>query len=258
VFWDEIIGAAPIAIGAPLSESDTTITLTGNISMQAGTVIQIESELFLLQQDVTNASSLVVSRGEYGTSPTAHNSGAFVYPLTRKTFVMPFPRDYFGTNSSGSYCFRTLLPDVRIAAADYYVTNTRGNSAVAQQAFTSTVDGGIRTLSGGQISLQLDGLLAIQTNAGPPFVMDAAHSVNDVFATVSSAPRGGAVQIQITRNGQVYCDLTIPDGSTCSNLVRGLALPCLQAQDQLGVDIVSVPQASDSVPGANLAVIIRL
>ena len=84
VFWDEIFGPAPIAIGAPLSESDTTITLTGSISMQAGTVIQIESELCLLQQDVTNASSLVVSRGEYGATATAHNAGAFMYPLIER------------------------------------------------------------------------------------------------------------------------------------------------------------------------------
>ena len=156
---------------------------------------------------------------------------------------MPFPTNFFGTSSSGSYSYRVVFPDVRIVGADFFVTNSRGDSSAMMRAFTATTDDGIRTLSGGQISIQVDGPLAIQTNAVPPLIIDAAHSVRDVFANVGTAPTGASIDLQLTQNGQSYCALSIPAGSTVSNVVAGNGLAPLQAQALIGLNILSTPQS---------------
>ena len=106
--------------------------------------------------------------------------------------------------------------------------------------------------------MQVEGALAIEAGAVPALTMDAAHSVRDVFANVGTAPTEAPVQLQLTVNGQPYCALTIPPGSAVSNSVDGFALGPIPAQAQIGLDIVSVPQTSTSVPGADLTVTIRL
>ena len=97
--------------------------------------------------------------------------------------MLPFLRGIFGTPASGSYSQVLTVPDIRIAAAELYVTNVKGNSQVGAASFSGLVDGGIRTLSGGQLSMQVDGPLAIQSNAVPQLSVEAAHSLRDVFAT---------------------------------------------------------------------------
>jgi hypothetical protein len=113
-------------------------------------------------------------------------------------------------------------------------------------------------LSGGQLSIQIEGVLAIQTNAAPPLTVQDSCSVRDVFANVSTPPSGSPVQMEVTQNGQPYCSLTIAVGSTVSNVVDGFALGPLAAEALIGLDIVSVTQNSANAPGSNLTVTIRL
>lgn len=258
VYLDEISGAAPTSLGTSISSTDSAIALNGASTVQAGDIIQIESELLLVQVVNDSGALLQADRGSYGTTAASHASDVPVYLLARKTFVMPFPRDFFGTPSSGDYSYRVAFPDVRVAAAEFLVTNAHGNSSVSQRAFTETQDGGIRTLSGGQLSLQVSGPLAIQNRAAPPLIIDSAHSVRDIFANVGVAPTGARVDLQVTQDGEIYCQLQIAAGATASNLVNGASLPPLQAQAQLGLDILAVPQTADSLPGADLTVTIRL
>jgi len=171
---------------------------------------------------------------------------------------MSFPKNFFGTAASGSYAHSVELPDVRVAAADFYVTNSRGNSAVAQKSVTDTVDFGLRTLAGGQVSMQVEGPLAIQSSATPAIIMDTARSVRDIFANVLTAPSGGSIDLHITQNGVLYCALSIPAGATISNVLNGTSVAPLQMQAQIGLDIVSTPQAAGTSPGADLTVTIRL
>lgn len=146
------------------------------------------------------------------------------------------------------------------------MTNSRGNGDVARIAVTGTKDNGIRTLSGGQLSIQVEGMLAIQTNAAPPIRVDKDHSVRDVYAVLgtpsSSTPPGGPevqpIELLVTQDGQPYCALTIPAGSMVSNAVDGASLGPLRATKPIGLDIVSLIQTSDIVPGSDLTVIIRL
>ena len=257
-YLDEVNPPAAIHPAVAVTSTDTALTISTAISVQAGDLIQIEAEIMVVQQSVDAATSIQVSRGSHGSSATGHSTQAATYVLSKKTFIMAFPLDFFGSPASGSYAFPVAIPDVRIGAAELFMTNAKGNSPVAAQSFTGTSDLGLRTLSGGQLSIQVEGPLAIQTNAAPPLLVDSPHSVRDVYAVVEEAPAGGPITMQVTQNGQPYCQLTIPAGVTVSNVVDGSALGPLLNKSQIGLDILSVVQTADLQPGSDLTVSIRL
>jgi hypothetical protein len=257
-YWNELNGPSTLKLSAAIGTSDLVFTLTTPSSAQAGDLVQIDGEVLVVQQAVSAGTLFQVARGSHGSPAATHAAQAAVYFLEKKTFIMPFARDFFGSPSSGSYAYPVAIPDVRIGAAELFVTNSRGNSPVAMQAFTATTDLGLRTLWGGQLSIQVEGPLAIQTNAAPPLSMDASHSIRDVYAVVRDAPTGGPIALQVTQNGQPYCQLMIPAGATISNVVNGFASGPLQSQAQIGLNITSVVQTANSTPGRDLTVTVRL
>jgi hypothetical protein len=220
--------------------------------------LQIEGELIQVNSIANGGLQLEVTRGMHESIAAAHPAGAVVYLLERKTSMVSFVPGFFGSPAGGNYTHTLFLPDVRVGAAEFYVINDYGHSPVKHIPYTSTPDGGLRTMSGGQIALQVDGYLAVQTNAAPPFVMDEVVAVKDIFATVRSAPSGGPIQLQVRQNSAVYCTLTIADGATVSNTVSGFGLPPLAAGAQVNLDVVSVPSAANTLPGRDLTVTIRL
>ena len=237
---------------------DTTLHLSSAVTAQVGDLIQIESEVMVVQQAVTNTASCSVSRGAYGSSAATHATQTLVYLLEKSTYIMPFANQFFGSLASGSYAYPVAIPDVRVATAELFVTNDRGNSSVAKESYTATTDAGIRTLSGGQLTIQIAGPLAIQTDAAPLLLMDTAHSVRDIYAVVKEAPTGTAITMQVTQNGTHYCQLTIPVNAVISNDVDGFALGPLAEKAQIGLDITAVTQTSGTSPGSDLTVTIRL
>ena len=257
-YWDELQGQSSVSLSAPVAATDEGISVAAGVSAQAGDLIQIDSEILSVSATVANGTAVSVTRGAEGTTAATHAAQALVYVLAKKTFVMPFARDFMGSPASGSYAYPAVIPDVRIAAAELFMTNSQGNSDVARESFTSTTDLGLRTLAGGQLSIQVEGPLAIQTNAAPPLIMDDTHSVRDVYAVVGQAPSGAPVTLVVTQNGQPYCQLTIPVNGTISNIVDGFALGPLQAQAQIGLDITSVTQTAGTSPGSDLTVTVRL
>ena len=257
-YWDELNGIPALAVNAAVAVDDTTINLSSAVTAQVGDLIQIESEIMVVQQAVTNTAACSVSRGAYGSSAATHAAQTLVYMLQKKTYIMPFANDFFGSLASGSYAYPVSIPDVRVATAELFVTNDRGNSSVARESYTATTDSGIRTLSGGQLTIQIAGPLAIQTDAAPLLLMDTAHSVRDIYAVVKEAPTGTAISMQVTQNGTSYCPLTIPINAVISNDVGGFALGPLAEKAQIGLDITAVTQTSGTSPGSDLTVTIRL
>ena len=85
---------------------------------------------------------------------------------------------------------------------------------------TSAVDRGLRTLSGGQYSIQVDGYLAVEESVAPALVVEAAHSVRDVFAVLGSAA-DAEVRLRVDVDGAAYCTLSIPAGMTTSPAADG-------------------------------------
>lgn len=195
-----------------------------------------------------------VTRAMHGTLAVAYAAQVPVYNLSSEVIVVPFPLDFFGSPLSGNWSYPVLLPNTKVASAELFVTNSRGNSPTASINLTQSVDYGLRTLSGGQFSFQVQGFLAVDSNPAPNVVVEAAHAVLDVYAVVKQAPVGGPVQLTLSQNGSPYCTLTIPDGGTCSPSVDGFGMP-LQAQAQLSLAITAVGPAS---PGSDLTVILRL
>jgi hypothetical protein len=83
----------------------------------------------------------------HSSPAAAHATQTPIYGLRSKTVIAAFPPNFFGSPYSGSWSQAVTIPDVRVASADLFVTNRRGNSAVRSSCLTSTVTG--LNLSGG-------------------------------------------------------------------------------------------------------------
>ncbi|MDX1980376.1 MAG: phage tail protein [Bryobacteraceae bacterium] len=257
-YWDELSAPNSHRLSGGVSDTATTVTLSGMGIAQAGDLVQIGAELVTVTQVLGGGSQYEVQRGRFGTSAAAHAADADVFHLEKKAFVLSFPREFFGSPASGSYSHTIPLPDVRIAAAELYVTNVKGSSPTVRNNYTGTTNYGLRIHSGGQYTLQVEGFLAIQTGATPPLVISSSHAVRDVFARVADAPTGAPVVLRVKLDGTEYCLLTIPAGANVSNVVSGFNLRPLVAQGVLTLDVVSVGQAAETTPGRDLTVSIRL
>jgi len=255
-YWDELASPTSFALAAAASAADAAITLSSAGPAAAGDLIQIESEVLRIES--STGAQYTVERGSHGSAASAHAAGATIYHLKKNVAIVPFVDNFFGSPASGSYGASIFLPDARIGAADFWVTNVRGSSPAASAAFTATVDQGLRTLSGGQLSIQVDGYLAIQTSAAPPLVVEDSHAARDIFAVVGQAPSGGPIQLQLRQGTTVYCTLTIADGAAMSNVVAGFGLPPLAGAAQLSLDVLSVPSGTNTLPGRDLTVTVRL
>jgi hypothetical protein len=255
-YWNELASPTPVTLATAIAAGDTEISFAGG-SASEGALIQVEAEVMEVAT-VGAGGVLTVARGAFGTAAASHASGTLAYMLDRSVFVVPFPRDFFGSPASGSYACPIFIPDVRIAAAELFMTNSRGNGQTRRVNFTATTDLGLRTLSGGQLTIQVEGPLAIQTAAAPPLVVETAHSVQDVFAVIREAPTGAPIQLRLRVDTSEYCTLTILAGATASNVVPGFGKAALTAASRLFLDIVSVAQTAESSPGRDLTVVVRL
>ena len=251
-YYDEVNGLTPAAITAPVGIADTSISLP--VSLTPGALLQIEQEIVSVTGS-SGAGTVVVTRGAHNTTAATHGQGMLAYPLSQKVVIAPFVKNFFGTPASGDWQSTIQIPNVRIASVALYMTNSLGDGAVSVNPYTTTIDGGLRTMAGGQYTFQISGYLSIHTGAAPDIVVDANRSVRDMYAIVRSAPVGGSVTVQINHSGQVYAILTIPAGQTTSNIVSGFGVRPLIAADALSLDVTAVGLTS---PGSDLNVIIRL
>ncbi len=257
-FWNELDGASGFTLAAALDAGGTIVELSTPGPASVGTLLQVDAEILVVEELLDGGARYEVSRGSHGTVAAAHPAGSVVYHLDRRVFVIPFVKNFFGSPASGSFRYPIHLPNVRIGAAELYVTNSRGNSETARLGLTGTIDQGLRTLSGGQWSIQVSGPLAIESDAAPPLIVEGRRAVRDVFAVMKEPPTGAPVQLGLFHNGEPYCELTIPAGETVSATVPGFGLPVLAEGARLSVNVVSVGQTADSSPGRDLTVVLRL
>ncbi len=254
-YWDELRSPSANVLSAAMGPADDMVTLTRACG-EGVELVQVGSEVMRVEEVLDGGMRYRVRRG-VGSEAEAHAAGTPVYHLSKKVFVVAFPRDFFGSPASGGFSYPVSLPDARVASAELYVTNGKGHSDVAIACYTGSVDGGLRTLSGGQLTIQVEGHLAIQTDAAPPIVVEEAHSVRHVFAMVNEAPTGGPVEMEVVAGGSRYCLLVIEPGSQYSNVVHGFGLAPLAAGSELTLNILSVAQSAESTPGRDLTVMIR-
>ena len=257
-YWPELSSPSQVELSQPMGAEDTLVSLSAAGGAEPGSLIQIDAEVLAVAEVLDGGTQYQVTRGVQGRMAESHPQGTAVFHLTHKVYILPFPRDFFGSPSSGNHSFPIYLPDARIAAAELVVTNMRGNSEASQVSFTSSTDYGLRTLSGGQFSIQVQGYPGIQSNLAPPLVIETSHAVRDIFAVLFEAPSGGPMELRVRQNDETYCQLTIPADQKLSNVVDGFNLPPLAAGAKINVDVLSVPSAGAGFPGRDLTVTIRL
>jgi hypothetical protein len=202
----------------------------------------------------TDGSSTVL-RGAHTTTAVDHLAPVIVYALSESVLIVPFIKEFFGSPASGDWKYNAALPNVRLASVELYMTNALGDGAIGVNAYTETIDSGLRTMAGGQYSFQISGYLAIQTAAAPAIVVDADRSVKDIYGIVNVAPDGAPIILQLNRNGSLYASVQIDSGTAISPVVPGFGLPALRAGDQLTLDITGV---GTNNPGSDLNLIMRL
>ncbi|MBZ5590638.1 MAG: hypothetical protein LAP39_00265 [Acidobacteriia bacterium] len=254
-YFRELDGLPTVALASAIGAQDTIADLSTASTLLAGSYIELDGEVLKIAAVLNGGSRLQLVRGVQGSSSASHASGTLVYALLSKTQIVPFVRDFFGSPASGTWNFPVLLPDCRVTSAELFVTNIKGQSPTTAVCVTATDDYGLRTLSGGQFSFQVEGFLAIETGATPDIIVENTHSVHDVYAVIRQAPVGGSIQLQINQDGALYCAFTIADGHTVSNSMNGALLPLLTAGARLSLDINMVGPTN---PGADLTVVIRL
>jgi hypothetical protein len=237
-----------------MGADDRTLTLGAAGPAVAGSILEIDGEILRVTAVENGGAEYSVARGIDGTTAATHAASAPVYHLASQTVVAPFPANFFGSPYCGNWSYPVALPDVRVGCAELFVTNDIGNSTTAAINLTHNDDNGLRTLSGGQYSIQVDGYLAVEQCVAPPIVLEASHTVRDVYAVLGTAA-DAVVQVQVNVNGALYCALTFQPGATLSSSVNGNILPPLTMGAQVTAAVTAVGQ---TYPGANLTVLIRL
>jgi hypothetical protein len=259
-YWDELQPTPASLLTTALGTGDSALSLSLAGTGQPGSFIQIDAEVLRVEAVTNNGTRYQVTRGMHGSQASAHAAGAPVYHLLGKSVIAPFPPEFFGSPYSGSWSYPILLPNVRIASAELFVTNNRGNSPTTTICLTGTTDDGLRTLSGGQVDLIVDGVVAIESNAVPAATLPRPSSVRDIFAIVEQAPGGSPLTCVLKVSGAAIATLTIPTGQVVSNTmdvttnpsVRGLVIP---AGHPITLDITAV---GSSYPGKRLTATVRL
>lgn len=259
--WNELNNPAAYSLAQNLDAISTNVVLNVLPATQVGTVIQIDTELMSIQLINQTTNSYQVVRGALGSAVATHTANANVLHLSTSAITVPFAADFFENRSSVNYLNTTSLPDICICAAEFVATNALGNGIPNVYCYTTDPDGGLRSLSGGQFSLQVSGVLATQQNAAPPLLIEASHAVRDVRASVNQAPAGYNVVIDVLQNGAEFCSLTIPSGTANSDLIDGVTLSPLVEGSTVSLNVtlnlIQDPPAS-IVPGKDLTVTIRL
>ena len=253
-YWDELLGTPETVLASGITDTDMVLDLNVAGSAEVGGMIQVGSEVMRVEQILNNGTRYEVTRGINDSGAVAHDAAAIVYPLLNKTVIAPFPPNFFGSPYSGSWTFPIPLPDVRVAAAEMFVTNHLGNSASREISLTHNDDVGIRTLSGGQYSIQISGFLAVDESAAPPLLVESSHSVRDVYAVLGTEANS-EVQIRLNVDDVPYCTLTFMGGVKVSDSADGNALPPLMTGSHVTLSVLSV---GSTYPGVDLTVLIRL
>lgn len=260
-YWNELANADTYLLAAALDATTTVIPVNFLPDVQVGDFIQINTEVMSVTSVNISAKNLSVVRGVCGSPSINHLAGGAVLKLDTKVIIVPFALGFFENRAAINFLHTFSLPDVRVSTAEFYVTNAFGDSQAQQVCFTQNDNGGLRTLSGGQFSLQVSGYLATHQNAAPPLVVESSHAVRDVRAGLNQMASGYDTAIQLLQNGVEYCNLVIPSGSNSSTLVNGANLPPLQVEAVITMNITLKPSdavASPLGPGRDLTVTIRL
>ena len=253
-YWDELAGRTEYNSAAALTAEGDVLELNAAGAAEPGTYIQMEKEVLRVLEPLNGGMEYRVERGAHASTAAEHAAQTPVYHLRKKVAIVPFVPGFFGSPLSGNWSHAIPLSNVRVASAEFSVSNAKGTSAVSEGCLTRNPDCGVRTLAGGQFSFQVEGFLAVDNAPVPDLITESARAVRDVFAVVRGAPDGN-VQLALMQNDAVYCSLAIPAGATMSDVVDAFELGPLAAEARIRLEILAV---GPTCPGSDLTVVVRL
>ncbi len=253
-YRDETSGPSSLTLLTALDGASTAATLSASGAAQVGDLLQTEKEILLVEEDL-GSGSYTVTRGYGGSFAIAHGAGTAVYVLEKRTETVSLPRAIFGTPTAAKWRSSIWLPSVRLAWAEFSVTNSFGESPIASENYSELTDNGLRTLRGGQFSLQVDGVMAIEDDAAAAIRVQEPLAIRDVIAQVKQAPVGADLVIDLRQEAAVLGTMTISDGALASNALAGADLAVLAEGDRLLLDVAAV---GTTFPGADLTVTVRV
>ena len=260
--WNELSTPSPYSLALPMDANSSTLQLAQAATLALGDVLQVGAELMTILGASSADNSYTVARGSLASAVSVHAAADSVLLLTKKTIVIPFAPGFFENRASQNFVHPVTLPDYRVCAAQFYVTNSFGDGLANQICYLSATQSGLRTLSGGQFSFQVSGYLANQQSAAPPIAIGAAHAVRDIRAALVEAAAGYAISIDVVQGGIVYCTLLISPGAVnSSSTIDGLSLPPLEEGAEMTINIALDPVpgfTGTAMPGRDLTVTIRL
>jgi hypothetical protein len=252
---DELAGVSSVLLSTAINETAASLTLSQAGSAQAGDLVQMESEIVRVTDVQSGGTVYVVDRGQCESPAASHAAATPVYQLQSRTIVTPFERSFFGTPAGASWTHIEWMPNVRLACAELWVTNSFGQSPAAASNYSQVTNFGLRTLRGGQFSFQVEGGMAVLTDVVPSLSVQENLSIRDIYASVKQAPEGADLEMEIRQDGSLLASLTIAAGATISSPVEGAELPILQSLSNLTLNINAV---GTSFPGRDLTVTIRV
>lgn len=266
--WNELLTPSTTFL-SNLNESSSTLSVQSAVpNVRVGDVVQLGTELMVVNSIDSTSTKLSVVRGVLGSSVTAHIPGEQLLALTSYVVNSSFAPGFFENRASVNFIHPFRLPDVRVSAAEFFVTNAFGDSQAQSQCYTTTRFGGIRSLSGGQFSMQVSGYLSTQVDATPGLLIEESHAVRDLRASLTSPSSGYTTYVEILQSGQPYCRLQIKPGETLSEpsnpgdeVFIGRDLPPLLEGAKLTLNVTTVltdASQATATPGRDLTVTIRL
>src|ERR1035437_10030141 len=125
-----------------MAATDTVLNLTQAGTAAAGSFVQVEAEVMQVAAVANGGLQYQVTRGMHGTTAAPHAAQVAVYQLLSTVAVVPFPLDFFGSPLSGNWSCPMPLPNTKVASAELFVTNTRGNSPTGAINLTQSVNYG--------------------------------------------------------------------------------------------------------------------
>ena len=259
--WNELNIQGQTKLASALDNQTAIIPVVPAATAYVGQILALDTELLTVLSVNTATSAYTVARGSFGSQAASHAANANVLHLMPTTIVVPFTLNFFENRAALNFIHTFTMPDARICAASFFVTNAFGDSQATQQFYTMLPDGGLRTLSGGQVAMQVSGTLATQQDAAPALVVEASHAVRDMRASVNQAPSGYTIHVDLLQAGVIYASMEIASGSTVSAVVDGSTLPPLTEGSTLTVNVtLDVPQTflASMSPGRDLTVTVRL
>ena len=194
-YVNELAPNAGLTLASAIADTDTSLTLNVAGPAAAGDLLQIGTEVLEVTDVLNGGLDYDVTRGFCGSIAQSHTAGAEVFHLSRRTESVSFRRSFFGSPENATWAHHAVLPGARLACSQLQLTNSQGDSPIGEALLTGSIGGGLRSLRGGQLTFQIEGVFGVLDNATPVLSVQENLAIRDVYAIVKGAPQGAGCAV---------------------------------------------------------------